>query len=158
VTPSPEARGDQAPRAGRNPCRDRAQLQRQRGDDFEAMMMNRPDYLFTQFEARSVQGDQKERMQSEIAAYDGSRLLNTNVDDLVSYFRKKYEGEIPVLLEDQKSVDYHEAQRDVSGDPRRMAFHLNRGPVHVTGTEIIVEVPFTGDANMFHVQPTSLSG
>jgi DNA invertase Pin-like site-specific DNA recombinase len=29
-------RGDQAPRAGRNPCRDRAQLQRQRGDDFEA--------------------------------------------------------------------------------------------------------------------------
>ena len=32
--PSPAARGDQAPRPGRDACRDRPQLQRQRGDDF----------------------------------------------------------------------------------------------------------------------------
>ena len=42
LTDQPEARGDQAPRAGRNPCRHRADLQRQPGHDFKTYSMNQP--------------------------------------------------------------------------------------------------------------------
>src|SRR5258707_8613563 len=37
---APEARGDQAPRPGRDACRHRPHLQRQPGDDFTAGLVN----------------------------------------------------------------------------------------------------------------------
>jgi hypothetical protein len=117
------------------------------------MSGQRPPYLFNQFDALAVQQSQRERLQQEIASYDSARLLNTNVDDLVSYFVEKYRFEIPTLREAEISADHREAQADVSGDPRRMAY-LGHGPRYVIGTEIIVEVPFDGDSALFHVRPS----
>ena len=99
--------------------------------------MARRDYLFMETDSHSVQEGQRRGMQAEIASMDGNRLLNTNMDDLVAYFADKYGIEAPELLEDQMSADQHEAQRDVSGDPNRMAyFRGDRGPVMVTGTTV----------------------
>jgi hypothetical protein len=53
------------------------------------------------------------------------------------------------------TVDQQEAKRGISGDPSRMAYHFGRGPTHVTGTEVIVEVPFTGDPQMFRILPNT---
>ncbi len=93
-------------------------------------------------------------MQSEIAGMDANRLLNTNADDLVSYFAKKYGIEMPELIDGEMVVDQREAQRDVSGDPmRRFFYDRHQGPIMVTGTEILLEVPFSGDPKMFEVQP-----
>jgi hypothetical protein len=36
-----------------------------------------------------------------------------------------------------------------------MAYHLDRTPVYVTGTEITVELPFSGEPDLFHVQPST---
>jgi hypothetical protein len=95
-------------------------------------------------------------MQSDIAGMDANRLLNTNVDDLVGYFSEKYGIEVPELLEDKMVVDQREAQRDVSGDPmRRFSYDRHKGPIMVTGTEISLEVPFSGDSQMFQVQPST---
>ena len=113
------------------------------------------DYLFNQTNAFSLQADRRDSLQKEIAAYDADKLLNSNVNDLVKYFVKEFEFEIPVLLENEMTADQKEARRDVSGDPRRIAYHLNHGPVHVTGTEITIEVPFTGDARIFHIKPNT---
>jgi hypothetical protein len=89
---------------------------------------------------------------------DGNRLLNTNVDDLVTYLTEKYGVEVPELLEDQMLIDQQEAQRDVSDDPQRRFFYDDhRGPIMVTGTEISLEIPFDGDAQMFGVQPNTYS-
>jgi hypothetical protein len=120
--------------------------------------MERRDYLFMETDSHSVQEGQRRGMQAEIASMDGNRLLNTNVDDLVAYFADKYGIEAPELLEDQMSADQHEAQRDVSGDPNRMAYFLgDRGPVVVTGTEITVEIAFSGDPQMFRVRPSTFN-
>jgi hypothetical protein len=120
--------------------------------------MARREYLFTQADSHSVQENQRRGMQGEIASMDGNRLLNTNTDDLVAYFAEKYAIEVPELLEDQMSVDQREAQRDVSGDPRRMAYYMgDRGPVTVTGTEIVVEIAFSGDRQMFKVRPSTFN-
>ena len=120
--------------------------------------MARRDYLLIETDSFSVQENQRRVMQAEIASMDGNRLLNTNIDDLVAYFAGKFGIEVPSLLEDEMTVDQREAQRDVSGDPRRMAYHLGRGgPVMVTGTEIVVDLPFSGDPQMFRVRPSTFN-
>jgi hypothetical protein len=118
--------------------------------------MKRDDLLFFRVDANSVQEHQKREMASEIAALESNRLLNTNVDDLVGYMVAKFRIEVPVLDDGNMKLDHGEAQRDVSGDPMRIAFHMgHRGPLHVTGTEIVVEVPFSGDAELFKVRPNT---
>src|ERR1035437_907006 len=118
--------------------------------------MAHSDLLFSDQDSFAVQQHQRAALESEIAGIDGNRLLNTNVEDLVTYIVDKYRLDISVLDEANMSVDQQEAKRDVSGDPRRMAYYSNR-PVHVTGTEVIVEVPFTGDPQMFRIQPSTHS-
>lgn len=111
---------------------------------------------FLQSRFFSVQEHQRKAVEAEIAGIDGSRLLNTNVDDLVAYIVEKFRIDVPALDEANMTVDQQEARRDVSGDPRRMAYHFERGrPVYVTGTEVTIEVPFSGDPNMFWVRPNT---
>jgi len=95
-------------------------------------------------------------MKSEIAGMEASRLLNTNIDDLVGYLAEKYGIEVPELIEGEMVVDQCEAQQDVSGDPmRRFFYDRHQGPIMITGTEILLEVPFSGDPQMFRVQPST---
>ncbi len=98
--------------------------------------MSREDYLFVKHDAYAVREHQLASAKAEIAAFDGNRLLNTNDEDLVAYFVEKYRIDVPVLDEANAVVDQKEASRDVSGDPRRIAYHLNHGPVHVTGDAV----------------------
>lgn len=113
------------------------------------------ELLFSQVDSFSVQEHQRKAAEAEIAGIDENRLLNTNVDNLLAYIVEKFRIDVPALDEDHMTVDQQEAQRDVSGDPHRMILHLNRGgPVRVTGTEVIVEVPFSGDPQMFFVRPS----
>jgi hypothetical protein len=72
--------------------------------------MRSNDYLFRGVDSFAVQRQQAERMQSEIAGMDANRLLNTNADDLVGYFAKKYGIEVPELIEGEMVVDPREAQ------------------------------------------------
>lgn len=48
--------------------------------------MGRDDHLFFQAASFAVQEHQRKEMKPAIAGMDGNRLLNTNVDDLVSKF------------------------------------------------------------------------
>jgi hypothetical protein len=117
--------------------------------------MARGNHLFCDVDYFRLQDAQRRAMQAELASMDGNRLLNTNGDDLVAYFVGKFGIEVPQLLEDKMSVDQREAQRDVSGDPRRSFFLDRAGPVVVTGAEISVDIPFSGDPQMFKVQPST---
>jgi hypothetical protein len=118
--------------------------------------MPHSDLLFSDEDSFAVQQHLRATVESEIAGIDGNRLLNTNVEDLVTYVVDKYRLDILVLDEANMSVDQQEAKRDVSGDPGRTAYYSGR-PAHVTGTEVIVEVPFTGDPQIFRIQPSTHS-
>lgn len=116
------------------------------------------DYLFTQGDAHTVQQHQLHHFNEEIGQIDSSRLLNTNVDALVDYFAEKYRAEVPELDEAGMQADQHESKRDVSGDPNRLANIMGRtGPLYVTGTEVTVEIPFSGDASLFAIRPNTYS-
>lgn len=117
--------------------------------------MGRDDILFFKADSFAVQEHQRKAAEIEIAGMDGNRLLNTNVEDLVSYVVDKFRIDVPELDEANMTADQQEQVRDLSGDPRRFEYHLNGGSVFSTGIEVVVEVPFSGDARMFGVRPNT---
>lgn len=80
------------------------------------------------------------------------RLLNSSADDLAAYFADKYKIDVPVLDEENLVVDQREKQIDVSRDQNRYIRDPSR-PFYITGSEIEVEIPFTGEAEAFKIQP-----
>ena len=54
--------------------------------------------LFSDADWFSVERNQLQKMQGEIAAIGGDRLLNTAVDDLARHFESKFKIEVPTLL------------------------------------------------------------
>lgn len=114
------------------------------------------DHLFCKVDWFSVCEHQRRSFLQAVDGYDGERLLNTSTDDLAAYFAKKFEIDVPVLHNDLISADQREAQIDVSQDPMRFIRDRSR-PVHVAGTLIEVEVPYTGDSEVFFIQPTTFS-
>lgn len=118
--------------------------------------MAREDYLFTGPDWHSVDRHQRQQMAAEIEQINADRLLNTSVEDLAIYFAKKYEIDVPLLDTENLVVDQREKQIDVSRDPRRMILDRSR-PFYITGNEIEVEIPFTGDSGAFTIQPNPYS-
>jgi hypothetical protein len=116
--------------------------------------MRNSEPLFSKVWWHGVEQQQLQDMQNAIAALDGNRLLNTSVEDLVLYFENKFEIEIPTLLIEAIVVDQRETQIDVSRDHNRMIYDRSQ-PFHIAGTEVEVEIPFTGEAEAFKVQPTT---
>ena len=116
--------------------------------------MREREYLFSNASWHDVERHQLQEMQKAIAALDGNRLLNTSVEDLVIYFENKFQIETPTLLTEEIAVDQRETQIDVSRDHNRMIYDRSR-PFHIAGTEVEVEIPFTGDAEAFKIQPTT---
>jgi hypothetical protein len=91
-------------------------------------------------------------MVREIEAMDANRLLNTSVDDLAKYFAEKFQIAVPVLDVENLVVDEREKQIDVSRDPMRYISDPSR-PFYVTASEVEVEIPFSGEAEAFKIQP-----
>jgi hypothetical protein len=116
----------------------------------------RDDYLFIGPDWHSVDRHQRQQMAAEIEKVDADRLLNTSVEDLATYFSEKYKIDVPRLDTDNIVVDQHERELDVSHDPMRMIRDRSR-PFYVAGTEVEVEVPFTGEGEAFKIQPNPYS-
>jgi hypothetical protein len=111
-------------------------------------------HLFNKFRWFDIEEDRRARLSAEIGVVEANRLLNTSVDDLCEYYFKKYEIKVPQLHNDQITADQREKSIDVRDDWRRDI--RNRGqPFHVPGTEIEIVIPFSGDADVFHIQPTT---
>ena len=110
--------------------------------------------LFSDADWFSVERNQLKNMQGEIAAMDGDRLLNTAVDELARYFESKFKIEVPTLVTEDIVADQRETKIDVRHDRMRWIDDRSR-PVYVPGTEVEIEIPFTGDSEAFRVQPTS---
>lgn len=111
------------------------------------------DYLFGKADWFAVERAQQEKMRSEIANLDRSRILNSSIDDLADYFEGEYSLTVPSLDKDGMIADQQEKDIDVSGDRGR--YWSTPGAHFVRGTELSLTVPFSGDAELFHIQPPS---
>ena len=119
-------------------------------------MARNDNLIFSGPDWHSVESHQGDSMGKEIHAMDGDRLLNTSPDDVASYFAEKYSIDVPRLIEDRISVDQREVSVDVSHDPMRFIPDDSR-PFYIPGTEVIVQVPFEGNAEAFAIRPSVFS-
>lgn len=115
---------------------------------------SREELLFNNADWHSVTENQRQKMLENIGSKNGDQLLNTSTEDLANYYAKEYEICVPVLDEENITVDQRESQIDVSHDRMRY-FSDSSGPHYITGTAVDVEVPFSGDQNVFKVQPST---
>lgn len=120
------------------------------------MYRRKPNYLFSKVDWFSVKEHQMNKILEEIKNYHVNKLLNTPLDDLAEYFKKKYWVKVPILFEDKIVADQREVQIDVSHDPMRFIPDRSR-PFYITGTEIEIVIPFEGDAEAFNVQPSTFT-
>ena len=111
-------------------------------------------HLFSHSDWASVEQYQLQQLRKEVNAVDADRLLNTAADDLARFFEAKFHIEVPVLSRDDIVVDQREAQIDVRYDPMRWIEDQSR-PFYIAGTEVQVEIPFTGQSQVFEIRPTS---
>ncbi|WP_258201487.1 hypothetical protein [Paenibacillus endoradicis] len=112
--------------------------------------------MFNEYDLRTVVEDQEKKIKEEIASYDPNRLLNTPNEDLIEFFYNKLSINPLRLLEDHICVDQKETQIDISRDPSRFIYDRSR-PVHIQGTAIILEVPFTGDVLLFKCRASTFN-
>jgi len=114
------------------------------------------DYLFSGNNWFRVEASLTEKLNEEVAGYDSERLLNSSVDSLVTYFTQKFHMDLPVLQEGDISSGQREAE--IESSYGRAGFDYGfTGIRTVTGTEYEFHIPFTGDGDMFQIQPTSFS-
>lgn len=114
--------------------------------------MLRNNSLFSTVEWFSFKEYQLEDLAEEVNGWNGDQLLKTSVEDLCEYFVEKYRIDVPVLDRDGIVVDQRETEIDVSRDPLRFISDRSQ-PVYVSGTEIEITVPFTGDSQAFTITP-----
>ena len=117
---------------------------------------NKDGYLFSKHGWHDVSEHQKRQLDDEVNKMNGDRLLNTSPDDLRNYLVEKYSIDVPTIDREEIVADQKETEIDVSHDRRRWIEDRSR-PFYVTGTRIEITVPFSGDGNVFWIQPTTFS-
>jgi len=110
--------------------------------------------LFSDRDLREVMETVKANMAREIESYPPDRLPNTPTPDLATYFAEKFAIEPLRLVEQGITAEQAEIKVDVSRDPLRYIPDPSR-PFYIPGTAIIVHVPFEGEAELFHVRPST---
>ncbi len=109
--------------------------------------------LFSEVEWSQVNQRQSQAIASEINSRDGDELLNTSTEDLALYCVQRFKVDTPELHIDQVAVSQRETRIDVSRDRDRI-IHDRSKPFYITGTSVDVEVPFSGEAYAFRIQPS----
>lgn len=114
----------------------------------------RDDYLFSKHEIRPLIDHQRSRMLSELDSMPDGRLLNTDLSELEDYFFEKYRIDLPVLGEPQ--VDQGRTKMTV-GRYGGFDYEYEGGAVQVDAQYYTLEVPFTGDAQLFFTRGNTWS-
>ena len=89
-----------------------------------------------------------QRMRDEVNSLNENRILNTSEDDLCNYFVKKYKVEALQIDESQIQIDYGDARINVRDYGRLIS---------LTGTRVTFYIPFSGDPDLFKLQPSMFS-
>lgn len=114
--------------------------------------------LFSSREIREYLDIAHDGLIKEIDALASARITGSDENELANYFIARYSVTTPVLDETATSVDPQDAKIDISNDPMRIAFHLNRGrPTYIDGTIYTYHVPFTGNPDVFDLCPSYYS-
>ena len=110
--------------------------------------------LFAKRELRELIAAKQKCIVDEIDSIGGSKLLNSNLDELCNYFEEKYKISDLLIKEDQITAKQDEVQIDISQNEDFIRFNGRTGPYYVKGTAISYYIPFEGDSDLFNFRPS----
>jgi len=102
--------------------------------------------LFGGRELRDLRNRKLAEMSDELYALDENRILNTDSDEVMKYFRDKYDIDVPKLDIDNTEID----KKETDLGPHRLP--------RIRGTIVEYHIPFSGDKELFQYRPSSYSG
>ena len=114
------------------------------------------DPLFLKDDLRATIGNQGRGLAKEINSLSEAQILNTSQEEMLEYLIEKHRINPLEIDESNIQMDYSDAQIDVSRDFRRVVFNRST-PFYIAGTRVTFYVPFTGDSELFHCQPSTHS-
>ena len=94
------------------------------------------------------------KISEAVAKISKDQFLATPKEDLVGHVYSQFYIEPLVLHEDSKEMEPYETSIDVSDDPNRYIVR-SRGPYMVPGLRIVVSIPYTGNDDLWKLQPSS---
>jgi hypothetical protein len=106
------------------------------------------DYLFRDGDASNSMAAQINAACAEVSQLPERRILETDPDALTAYFVDKYNAEVPALIRDQIVASQHERQVEVYDS-------WDRQVRTVPGVAYDFEIPFSGDAGIFKLRPST---
>lgn len=112
------------------------------------------DHLFSKIDIRDALAKQSFVVEQEISGLNEDYILSVAEDDLVNSIYEKFEAVTPVL--GQPQLEEKQSKLDVSQDPLRLIHNRNKRFL-IDVQELTVCIPFTGDAILFDVCPTTFS-
>jgi len=114
------------------------------------------DLLFSKADLHAVIQNQRALAAKEVDALLPDKVLNTPLEDLVTYIVEKQGIEALVLDDAQAQVGQRDTRVDVTNDPLRWI--PDRGErMFVPGTEVTLYVPFRGDPALFDCRPSTFT-
>ena len=117
--------------------------------------MPNDEVLFSKDDLRAYLDNRRRSALNEIDRYGANQLLNSNIEDLVTYFVTKYEVDPPVLLESAITADQSEAKIDVSGRFEYDGWYGER--VVVPGLQLTLHIPFSGEIDLLRFRASTYS-
>jgi hypothetical protein len=102
--------------------------------------------LFSEESLRAHLEHRRQAMRSAIDKYEANKLLNSNPDELATYFAKVYEADAPSIDEGRISVAHGETKVDVSHSFEYGGWDGER--TIVPGTRVTLHVPFAGEEQL----------
>jgi hypothetical protein len=116
--------------------------------------LRKDDLLFSKIDLRNAMAHNEQDMFGDIDRYDSNRLLNSSTEDLAEFFVDKYLINPIVIKEEEICAEQEETQVDVRYDQNRFIRDRSK-PCYVKGTTVTLDIPFTGEADLFKSQPSS---
>jgi hypothetical protein len=115
------------------------------------------DLLFNSGYLRDALAQQAERMVEEIKRAPEDHLLHVDVDAWTAALSERYGLEAPELApeEDWYQDEPAPVQVDVSHEHLTRAISDPSTPTYIDGYRVTVRIPFTGDPEIFELQPST---
>ena len=117
-------------------------------------MRGRDNLLFYENDLSQVLQANLEGAKNDVDQIPENQFIHSSDDDIVEHVYSRREVAPIELHEDRKVMDTQETKVDVRHDFNRAIFDKSK-PCMVAGLRIIVTVPFSGAANLWHCQPST---
>ena len=111
--------------------------------------MRTRDYLFTELDLHRQLRERQLQVTSKVDAIPESQFLISSDQEVVEHAIPQLVVEPIVLQLDATTMSKAETQVDVSGDSMRFFSPGRRGPFHVPGTRVEIDIPYRGEDWIF---------